>query len=245
MSRLTDARIFEILATTSRGKDGGVDVLTLARAIEKELDKICWSDWIPYDGSGQPVPDDQRVIIRCRGDSDEDAAEALERQGPLDSRGGTWSWKHSSDGDSSDIIAYRVPITRRPLIVDDGAIERFLEAYKSVGAGGSIESGVKAGLEAAALTAQGTDDGWRDISTAPRDGTVVLLFAPESIQDGGQRKPFYHTSWWVKETYYKWEDVDDSTRKRVERDNSHWASYEIPTHWRPLPPPPARKGDGG
>jgi hypothetical protein len=54
---------------------------------------------------------------------------------------------------------------------------------------------------------------WRDISTAPKDGSPVLTWEPNSER--------------VVENH--WKDWGDEL--------SHWAFGE-PTHWQPLPEPP-------
>lgn len=58
-------------------------------------------------------------------------------------------------------------------------------------------------------------DGWQDIATAPRDGTVVLTWG----RDTPKLRKFVGTSWRNSDT--------------------HQMARIQPTHWRPLPPPPA------
>lgn len=68
---------------------------------------------------------------------------------------------------------------------------------------------------------------WQPIETAPKDGTVVLLFVPESTDTDGVRVGFF--SYWA--AYGDWYG-DESA--------SHSLSnlYGKPTHWMPLPAPP-------
>lgn len=62
---------------------------------------------------------------------------------------------------------------------------------------------------------------WRPIETAPKDGTEVLVqMAPKVIRLGWYFKPSSRTEGWC-----------DENGKRI-----------IPTHWLPLPPPPADRG---
>jgi len=83
-----------------------------------------------------------------------------------------------------------------------------------------------------------TDTGWRDIATAPKDGTEVLLwavtFAGEISGPVESRGPiigsfsdglsdFAGNDWW---------DVPSAT----------YASWCKPTHWMPLPPAPTDTG---
>ncbi|TXH44453.1 MAG: DUF551 domain-containing protein [Desulfurellales bacterium] len=59
---------------------------------------------------------------------------------------------------------------------------------------------------------------WKDISTAPKDGTHVLLW----VEDGG----WYVGGWNGK----SWDD-------------GNYFDSLAATHWQPLPPPPP-KGEG-
>ena len=76
----------------------------------------------------------------------------------------------------------------------------------------------------AALPPQG--DGWQDIASAPRDGTLCLFFAP------GRNKAKY---------------IERAKRQMtvVDAFSPQWVNgkYQLPenpyTHWRPLPAPPA------
>lgn len=67
--------------------------------------------------------------------------------------------------------------------------------------------------------------GWQDIATAPKDGTRVLLFSPDS-------KYGLFIGWWCENNIDPegawWPDDED-------------APYPIdadPTKWQPLPAPP-------
>lgn len=79
---------------------------------------------------------------------------------------------------------------------------------------------------------------WQPIETAPKDGTPVLLFAGASIQHDSAPKPFFHVSRWVNETRERWEPKSEWELVRVIEDASHWESWELPSHWMPLPAPP-------
>lgn len=73
------------------------------------------------------------------------------------------------------------------------------------------------------------DDGWRTIESADRSGDWVSLWAP-----GIKPQPFY----WSKRLSM-WVQSDD--------DNPvHWSGGPDdfgPTHWKPLPAPPAQAGE--
>jgi len=63
---------------------------------------------------------------------------------------------------------------------------------------------------------------WRDIATAPRDGTPIIL-----ARAGGGWWP--RSGWW-SQTFSQW----------VVRENDEGATSLLldPTHWQPLPGPP-------
>jgi len=63
-----------------------------------------------------------------------------------------------------------------------------------------------------------TPPGWRDISTAPRDGTEVLAFARDPVLAG---RKYYGVAQWS-----------------VESGDWFWPYAIRPTHWTELPPPP-------
>lgn len=69
------------------------------------------------------------------------------------------------------------------------------------------------------------DDGWQDISTAPRDGTVISLTSTSPLW----KYPF--PARWSEKLMW-WEFADYPL-------NDIWAVSELVSHWRPLPPPPA------
>lgn len=65
--------------------------------------------------------------------------------------------------------------------------------------------------------------GWKPIETAPKDETVVLLFCPERWDTAGVVVAFW------SEDFAAW----------YEREASSHSVSEEPTHWMPLPAPPA------
>lgn len=67
------------------------------------------------------------------------------------------------------------------------------------------------------------DDGWQDISTAPKDGTRLWLYFPERHADDRQAIGWY-------EVAVDWEGFIDHADSSFVDDQ--------PTHWRPLPAPP-------
>lgn len=83
---------------------------------------------------------------------------------------------------------------------------------------------IRTAEEALAALSRPADEGWRPIESAPKDGTLVLLFERGT------------------------DDVRETGRWRVDRErwvvnnNSFWVVE--PSHWRPLPPPHAVEGEG-
>lgn len=76
------------------------------------------------------------------------------------------------------------------------------------------------------------EDGWRDIKTAPRDGTRVDLWLPTAkrFAYGFFYDDHYRTK--SKPRPYWRTDSEDLFGVAWQRANQ-------PTHWRPLPPPPS------
>ena len=81
---------------------------------------------------------------------------------------------------------------------------------------------------------------WRDIASAPRDGTRVLLTGGSKITIAA----------WVDTSGERWEQTAHDTQKLTKFTDGFWDwegdqdFWEIPTHWQPHPPPPApREGE--
>lgn len=69
--------------------------------------------------------------------------------------------------------------------------------------------------------------GWQDISTAPKDGTWVLLFAPDP------KYPTVDFTHWIAQ----WGECRDMLNW-IDQDESIVVDNHEPTHWMPLPEPP-------
>lgn len=80
-----------------------------------------------------------------------------------------------------------------------------------------------------------TGQEWQPIETAPRDGTVILLTYADDVLVG---------AWDAGESRYPWKYLDAEWRrgKGLVPFMNGLASH-APTHWMPLPAPPAPKGD--
>lgn len=77
---------------------------------------------------------------------------------------------------------------------------------------------------------------WRPIETAPKDGTTILLAAPNNPVVAG----------WFNATFtpFPWVFVDDISEVLCQcedgppRLNANGYPLTLPTHWMPLPEPP-------
>lgn len=68
--------------------------------------------------------------------------------------------------------------------------------------------------------------GWQPIETAPKNGTVILIFG---VYVG---YPIQHVVEWRK------------GRWKVDTEDGWWGVVVDPTHWMPLPNPPLADSDG-
>ena len=71
---------------------------------------------------------------------------------------------------------------------------------------------------------------WQPIETAPRDGTEILLKVPLLWEEPQGRigSGDYVSAYWYDESSEYWRD-------RL----GQWVLLDRPTHWLPLPKPPA------
>ena len=75
---------------------------------------------------------------------------------------------------------------------------------------------------------------WQPIKTAPKDGTVVLLFYHECTRANvGRFIDRQIIEYGVpKESVTFWRVIENNWVDR------HWGDWPTPTHWMPLPKPP-------
>ena len=82
-------------------------------------------------------------------------------------------------------------------------------------------------------------EGWRDIASAPKDGTAILLYGPGVLNRDGR------TSMYARAQHVGWAHDVDGHLLWYTRDPRVTCR---PTHWRPLPDPPSAMlsaaGDG-
>jgi hypothetical protein len=91
---------------------------------------------------------------------------------------------------------------------------------------------------------------WKPIESAPRDETVVVLMC-DTVTDKPWNTPFRYDyafgyfkrgKWWIENNgdYH-----DGGHGNEYECGTERWMEYLPPTHWMPLPPPPASaRGEG-
>lgn len=98
--------------------------------------------------------------------------------------------------------------------MDEKALER---AYETLGR--PDHAGDRLTVRAAITAYLQASEGWRDIESAPKDGTNILLAHDHAVFDGYWDK---YADGWV-------DDVTDLYEDKI--------TYPA-THWRPLPEPP-------
>ena len=76
---------------------------------------------------------------------------------------------------------------------------------------------------------------WKPISTAPKDGTKVLIVNPLGAMDVSS----YVRNWQERRVFVR-PGINGDIYKSVLEDLGRWGSDTAfnPTHWMPLPPPP-------
>lgn len=96
------------------------------------------------------------------------------------------------------------------------------------------------------------DASWREIESAPMDGTTVLLYCPKG--DGSTGSTYRVTAgfWDTGEGYIKeHRDLDGRYLGQDEQEPWEWwltldggfsEETMMPTHWMPMPSPPSSKG---
>jgi hypothetical protein len=84
---------------------------------------------------------------------------------------------------------------------------------------------------------------WQSIETAPKDGTIVDLWAQAmGIIDRDSDKEIPLVEFRVTDAYWdggKWKDKDGRPHESIA-----WISNPRITHWMPLPPPPSQINRG-
>lgn len=118
--------------------------------------------------------------------------------------------------------------------MDDRALQLAMEAYHPSTTGqpdrDRLARAITAYLAALSPGSTGSAEGWQDISTAPKDGTIIVW----SPMGGG------------KVFFAQWDDNRYATTPKPYwrfSDERIWGTTAVrkaqPTHWRPLPAPPS------
>lgn len=88
----------------------------------------------------------------------------------------------------------------------------------------------ESGVSMMDMFSESLNDGWRPMRTAPKDGTVVILWL------GGAYKEAV-MAWW----YDAWENWQTEGLSSVIESDEHFGiGSAIPTHWMPLPGEPEK-----
>ncbi|MCA0276314.1 MAG: hypothetical protein LCH86_09935 [Proteobacteria bacterium] len=76
--------------------------------------------------------------------------------------------------------------------------------------------------------------GWQPIETAPKDGTVVILYCPQGDGNPGSTYRVTVGNWWSSQ------DDQEPWEGWVSWDGGFSEDTMMPTLWQPLPAPPSR-----
>ena len=114
------------------------------------------------------------------------------------------------------------------------AVRPVLDRHPMIDSSQSHKLDIQAGWVADAIIAalRPTDTGWRDIATAPRDGTMILVAYDDSAARTGRlegpRERVYEAGW------------DEQQATFAARNG--FLLHSAATHWMPLPPAPTDTG---
>lgn len=84
---------------------------------------------------------------------------------------------------------------------------------------------------------------WQDISTAPRDGSEIIL----AIMGAGAKVEWVHVGWWEQGDSFPWRFIDTFSLEPTgccdnesdDRCSVNGAKEESVLFWMPLPEPPS------
>lgn len=131
------------------------------------------------------------------------------------------------------------------VVLDEKAIMAIAyKAYSDAYAGGStpktpsgFEAAIRAVIAALSIVSKPSEEGWRPIETAPKDGSWFLICRDEDGFDGyeiGSHDPM---------TLPEYVPVEGGLYQKVDRQVFEWRgfnNFHRATHWRPLPAPPVQ-----
>lgn len=106
----------------------------------------------------------------------------------------------------------------------EGMLNRYVELVESGDAGKWDAEAEPDVIAARAALSEAKAGGWQPIETAPKDGTSILGYWL-----GGQHDCAIHATKFIRGRW--WATNEDFPQRE-------------PTHWQPLPAPPAQRGEG-
>lgn len=130
-----------------------------------------------------------------------------------------------------------------------GAAEQFVEVADLGPSTEAYDDSLRK-LKAAIKAASETPEDWQPIETAPKDGTNILLYAPAAVYQGKavtERLTYGH---WEEPEHGKYlgdcggecrcPEYDEAPPPYWYSDDGGFTEEYPPTHWMPLPKPPAK-----
>ncbi len=91
---------------------------------------------------------------------------------------------------------------------------------------------------------------WQPIETAPKDGTLILLYAGAQMYDGKPTDPRLTCGYWLVLEHGDYlgdcggecrcPEYDDPPDPYWYSEDGGFTTENPPTHWMPLPAPPSR-----
>jgi hypothetical protein len=132
-------------------------------------------------------------------------------------------------GEAAPVVP--VGVSREEIIK---AVRPVLDRHPMIDSSQSHKLDIQAGWVADAIIAalRPTDTGWRDITTAPKDGTMILVAYDDSAARTGRlegpRERVYEAGW------------DEQQATFAARNG--FLLHSAATHWMPLPPAPTDTG---
>jgi len=74
---------------------------------------------------------------------------------------------------------------------------------------------------------------WQPIETAPKDGTIILIYEPPYLDFPDAVGVMYTVVWGASFGYHTWAEANGET----------YMTFDRSTHWMPLPAPPVTEGE--
>lgn len=141
-------------------------------------------------------------------------------------------WKSLTDGEWVNIV-------NSDAVKDEGSYVHgaVCAAFKLIEAKLREKNEPKTALDYFIEDVEAAEGGWQPMETAPKDGTVVLIFVP--------RSQGVFCAYWYEANNDSFGDEDFPwviLDPQGDRELNAWAAEHV-TRWAPLPAPPAMKGE--